>query len=170
MNSLNEIEMNFMSLESMTAVQFRMCYKYVSQKGNCLSPLERSGNMHFISSESPIEIDCAKSATAQIIRVFLRRGNTVNRPTIQIPLIQTVNTLNLLVITEITGFNTKKSLYVFVHKMCLLFSQICHNTQSLLPHTALTNCCILPDIYRVFLFFNFYPFSYFDFFIKAVYL
>jgi len=70
--------------------------------------------MHFISSESPIEIDCAKSATAQIIRVFLRRANIVNRPTIQIPLLQTVNTLNLLIITEITGFNTKKSLYIYV--------------------------------------------------------
>ena len=104
--------MNFMSLEAMTAVHFRMCYQYVSQKGNYLSPLVRPSNVHFISSESPIEIDCAKSATAQIIRVFLRRGNIVNRPTIQIPLLQTMNTLNLLIITEITGFNTKKSLCV----------------------------------------------------------
>jgi hypothetical protein len=110
-----------MSLEAMTAVHYRMCYKYVNQKGNCLSPLERPSNVHFISSESPIEIDCAKSASAQIIRVFLRRGNIVNRPTIQIPLLQTVNTLSLLIITEITGFNTKKSLYMCVHKMYLPF-------------------------------------------------
>ena len=113
--------MNFLSLEAMTAVHFRKCYKYVSQKGNCLSPLERPSNMHFISSESPIEIDCAKSATAQIIRVFLRRGNIVNRPTIQIPLLQTMNTLNLLIITEITGFNTKKSLYTCVSTKCIYF-------------------------------------------------
>ena len=138
-----------MSLEAMTAVHFRMSYKYISQKGNSLSPLERPSNMHFISNESPIETGCAKSATAQIIRVFLRRGNIVNIPTIQIPLLQTVNTLNLLVITEITGFNTKKSLYLCFHKTYLLFfSWICHNTRSLLPHTALTNCCILPDIQR----------------------
>ena len=79
-----------------------------ARRGTVCRPLERPSNTHFISSESPIEIDCAKSATVQIIRVFLRRGNIANRPTIQIPLLQTVNTLNLLIITEITGFNTKK--------------------------------------------------------------